>query len=104
MEHEPFIVTASFFKNEECFVKLCKENGKASGNGTRIIVFKEACNFSCGPQASQPQTTVECFAGGSNPLHDINNINKHQFEYDFQFKRLNAVVANIQADYNLQDK
>ena len=32
LEHEPYIVTASFFKNEESFIKLCRENGKLSGN------------------------------------------------------------------------
>ena len=95
MEHEPYIVTASFFKNEECFIKLCKENGKCSSNGTRVIVFKEACNFSVGPQASQPKMEMQCFAGGSNPIHDIGSINKKQFEFDFQIKRLNAVAANI---------
>jgi len=31
MEHEPYFVTASFFKNEESFIKLCRENGKLSG-------------------------------------------------------------------------
>jgi hypothetical protein len=46
MEHEPFVVTASFFKNEESFIKLCKENG------TRVIAFKEACHFTCGPKST----------------------------------------------------
>ena len=51
LEHEPYIVTASFFKNEECFIKLCKENGKTSGDATRVITFKDACVFSHGPDS-----------------------------------------------------
>ena len=83
MEHEPFVVTASFFKNEESFIKLCKENGKQSGDGTRVIAFKEACHFTCGPKSTQPAPIIECFAGGSNPIHEIGSINKKQFEFDF---------------------
>ena len=36
-EHDPYIVTASFFKNEESFIKLCRENGKLSG---KFLLFK----------------------------------------------------------------
>jgi hypothetical protein len=32
VEHEPYIVSPSFFKNEESFIKLARENGKLSGN------------------------------------------------------------------------
>jgi len=45
-EHEPYMVTASFFKNEESYVKLCRENGKISGTQKSIILFKDVCQFS----------------------------------------------------------
>lgn len=70
LEHEPFIVTASFFKNEEAFVKIAKENGKISGNGTRVITFKDACVFTCGPNATKHLIggtnygQSDCFGGG----------------------------------------
>lgn len=83
-------MTASFFKNEECFIKLCKENGKTSGNCTRVIVFKESCVFSHGPdsvkvamQGGLNYGATSCFAGGQNPISNVNEINKKQFEYDF---------------------
>jgi len=43
------MLTASFFKNEESFIKLCKEHGKLSGNMQRVIVFEELCQFSGTP-------------------------------------------------------
>jgi hypothetical protein len=99
LEHQPYVVTASFFKNEESFLKLCKENGKVSGNGTRVIVFKEACKFKIGPQSTTETPEFEVYAGGQNPVHQVGDINKKQFEFDFQIKRMNAVVCNIQQDY-----
>ena len=69
LEHEPYVVTASFFKNEESFIKLAKENGKVSGNNTRVIIFKAACNFRGGPNSSKDTPQFEVFAGGQNPIH-----------------------------------
>ena len=31
-EHEPFMRTAAFFKNEDTFLQLCLQHGKISGN------------------------------------------------------------------------
>ena len=49
-EHEPYIVTASFFKNEEAFIRLAKDHGKCSGHQSRVILFADSCqfeNFNC---------------------------------------------------------
>ena len=53
LEHEPYIVTASFFKNEEAFIKLAKDNGKLTtcDRGDRVILFNEKCAFNYGPEA-----------------------------------------------------
>lgn len=64
LEHEPYVVTASFFRNEESFIKLAKENGKISGNNTRCILFKAACKFRGGPDSAKSQPEFEVFAGG----------------------------------------
>ena len=40
-EHEPYIVTASFFKNEEAFLKLARDQNKISGGVSRVILFKD---------------------------------------------------------------
>jgi len=33
LEHEAYMVTAMFFKDEESFLRLCRENGKISNSG-----------------------------------------------------------------------
>jgi hypothetical protein len=40
------VVTASFFKNEEAFIKLAKDQNKLSGGVSRVILFKDQCQFS----------------------------------------------------------
>jgi len=48
------MVTAMFFKDEESFLRLCRENGKISNSGgdeSWLIIFRENCQFSCGPNS-----------------------------------------------------
>ena len=107
LEHEPYIVTASFFKNEESFIKLCRENGKLSGNQQRIILFKDHCQFAgLDPQASMGSNAgrVTTYAGGENPVTSMTQVQKKQFEFDFQLKRIQTVAGSLKEEYKASDK
>ena len=73
-------MTASFFKNEESFIKLCRENGKLSGNQQRIILFKETCQFANLSLVGHGSAEVHgganagrssIYAGGMNPVTNL---------------------------------
>ena len=92
------MVTATFFKNEEAFIKLAKDNGKLGGGERqdRVILFRENCTFGQVNQAVAPDGTFsDAFAGGVNPIKDINEIDQAQTEYEFQLKRIQTVCQNL---------
>ena len=62
-EHEPFMITASLFKNEESFIQLATQHGKISGNKQSVIVFKDTCQFQ-GQPAYNPTGGTQTFSGG----------------------------------------
>ena len=97
-EHEPFIVTASLFKNEESFLQLCQQHGKCSGNRQRVILFKEQCQF-FGTPGYNPEGGTQSFSGGSNPLSALKDIQKKGFEFEFTLKRMNIVVQSVKEDF-----
>lgn len=97
-EHEPFMVTASLFKNEESFLQLCHQHGKCSGNRSRVILFKEQCQFFGTPNYNAAGGT-QTFNGGANPLTALKEVQKKSFEYEFALKRMNIMVNTVKDDF-----
>ncbi|CDW72945.1 UNKNOWN [Stylonychia lemnae] len=102
-EHEPFMVTASLFKNEECFLQLCQQHGKLNSNKQSVILFKDNCQFFGTPQYN-PTGGTSVYQGGANPLVNLKEIVKKGNEQDSQLKRLNNLVSQIRDDFKSEDK
>eukprot|EP00347_Sterkiella_histriomuscorum_P022657 403337649 len=101
-EHEPFMFTASFFKNEESFLQLCIQNGKISGNRQSVIIFKESVQFA-GTPGYNPTGGTSSFQGGENPLVNLKDILKKSHEQDCQIKRMNITVTQVRDDLKTED-
>lgn len=47
---------------------------------------------------------VETYAGGQNPIVNLQEVSKKHFEFDFQLKRLNTVATNLREEFKAVDK
>jgi len=71
-------VSASFFRNEETFLKLCQEWNRIFQNRTQVALFRESCIF-----RGTPEWTLQGRSADFNPQGEIQEIQKQQEEMEF---------------------
>ena len=47
---------------------------------------------------------VTTYAGGQNPITNLVEVQKKQFEFDFQLKRIQSVAGSLKEEFKASDK